>query len=115
MILLLHHDESFTKGIILNRPSALELDGWRVWFGGDVAEGGVEHPARPPLVSRVCDGPLAPGPTGMFRGERLAKGEREIVCLHSLEGEVAERLSMPVWLGSLTLGVTLGRVRVREG
>jgi len=36
VMLLLQHDESFTKGIILNRPSAMELDGWRVWFGGDV-------------------------------------------------------------------------------
>ena len=39
VMLLLHHDEGFTKGIILNRPSAYVLDGWRVWFGGDVAEG----------------------------------------------------------------------------
>ena len=39
VMLLLQHDDGFTKGIILNRPSAYELDGWRVWFGGDVAEG----------------------------------------------------------------------------
>jgi len=73
VMLLLQHDESFTKGIILNRPSALELDGWRVWFGGDVAEG------------------------GMFRGQ--SKGEREIVCLHSLQSEEAARLSLPVIRG----------------
>jgi len=43
VILVLSHDESsFTRGIILNRPSDLILvdddDGqkWRVWFGGDV-------------------------------------------------------------------------------
>lgn len=43
-ILVLDHDEkTFTKGIILNRPTDLTLeddinDGvkWRVWFGGDV-------------------------------------------------------------------------------
>jgi hypothetical protein len=43
-ILVLDHEEStFTKGIILNRPSDLTLDDdlnegvkWRVWFGGDV-------------------------------------------------------------------------------
>ena len=43
-ILVLDHEEgTFTKGIILNRPSDLTLDDdlnegvkWRVWFGGDV-------------------------------------------------------------------------------
>ena len=57
--LLLQHDEGFTKGIILNRPSAYEMDGWRVWFGGDVAEGAQRLPppsppspcTRPPLVA----------------------------------------------------------------
>ena len=33
VLLLLEHSEGFTKGIILNRPSALEIDGWRVWCG----------------------------------------------------------------------------------
>jgi len=75
VMLLLQHDDSFTKGIILNRPSSYELDGWRVWFGGDVAEG------------------------GMFRGEAEAKGEREILCLHALESEVASRLSMKIIKG----------------
>ena len=75
VMLLLQHDEGFTKGIIINRPSAYMIDGWRVWFGGDVAEG------------------------AMFRGEKEAKGEREIICLHTLESETAERLSMPVIKG----------------
>jgi hypothetical protein len=43
-ILVLDHEENtFTKGIILNRPTDLTLDDdinegvkWRVWFGGDV-------------------------------------------------------------------------------
>jgi hypothetical protein len=48
-MLLLQHDEGFTKGIILNKPSAYEIDGWRVWFGGDVAEG-----ACPRLVQSLC-------------------------------------------------------------
>eukprot|EP00316_Scyphosphaera_apsteinii_P001127 CAMPEP_0119329650 /NCGR_PEP_ID=MMETSP1333-20130426/76351_1 /TAXON_ID=418940 /ORGANISM="Scyphosphaera apsteinii, Strain RCC1455" /LENGTH=546 /DNA_ID=CAMNT_0007338819 /DNA_START=61 /DNA_END=1698 /DNA_ORIENTATION=- len=74
VMLLLQHDDSFTKGIILNRPSALELNGWRVWFGGDVAEGGTFHG---------------------FEG----KGPREIVCLHSLQTKAASRLSMPVIRG----------------
>ena len=54
VMLLLQHDDGFTKGIILNRPSAYEIDGWRVWFGGDVGEG------------------------GKFRGEK-GKGDAEIV------------------------------------
>ena len=41
VMLLLQHDDGFTKGIILNRPSAITLDGWRLWFGGDVAQGGL--------------------------------------------------------------------------
>ena len=42
MLLLLQHDDGFTKGIILNRPSALEQDGFRLWCGhGQVAEGGI--------------------------------------------------------------------------
>ena len=42
VLLLLEHDEQFTKGIILNRPSALEMDGYRLWCGhGQVAEGGL--------------------------------------------------------------------------
>ena len=44
VILVLDHDENtFTKGIILNRPSDRMLEDdvntgleWRVWFGGDV-------------------------------------------------------------------------------
>ena len=47
VILLLTHDEGFTKGIILNRPSALTLDGWRLWFGGDVAQGGLFRKHEP--------------------------------------------------------------------
>ena len=47
VILVLDHDEhTFTKGIILNRPSDRMMeddinDGlkWRVWFGGDVSRG----------------------------------------------------------------------------
>ena len=79
VMLLLSHDESFTRGIILNRPSARELDGWRVWFGGDVAAGSVFQ--KP--------GELNHDP------ER----EREIVCLHSLEGDAVKRLSMPIIRG----------------
>jgi putative AlgH/UPF0301 family transcriptional regulator len=71
-ILVLDYDEmTFTKGIILNRPSDLMLEDdinegklWRVWFGGDVEGLNAEHPA--------------------------------IVCLHSLEHEMATKASIPV-------------------
>ena len=60
VMLLLEHTDGYTKGIILNRPSAHQLEGWRVWFGGDVAEGGFfraaepfsERPLRAPFPSR---------------------------------------------------------------
>lgn len=70
VILVLDHDEdTFTKGIILNRPSEKVMrddDGgeWKVWFGGDVQG----------LDSILPD----------------------IVCLHSLRGEEAREVSETV-------------------
>lgn len=76
VLLLLQHDSGFTKGIILNRPSALTQDGWRLWCGhGQVADGGI------------------------FVGADRAMGELEINCLHSLESPMAERLSTRVIKG----------------
>jgi len=65
--LILDHDENFTKGIILNRPTDLLLvdendEKWRIWFGGDVQN--LNHPmpeivcvhtmkGRDPLVDEV--------------------------------------------------------------
>jgi putative AlgH/UPF0301 family transcriptional regulator len=71
-ILVLDHDEkTFTKGIILNRPSDLTLEDdlnqgvkWRVWFGGDV--------------------------------QGLDSNNPDIVCLHSLKTERAVKASIPV-------------------
>ena len=31
VMLVLSHDDRFTKGIIVNRPTSKELDGWRIW------------------------------------------------------------------------------------
>lgn len=72
VILVLDHDENtFTKGIILNRPSDRMMEDdvnegveWRVWFGGDVQG----------LDSLLPD----------------------IVCLHSLKGDEAKEASNPV-------------------
>jgi putative AlgH/UPF0301 family transcriptional regulator len=71
-ILVLDHDEAtFTKGIILNRPTDLMLEDdinpgkrWRVWFGGDVQGMNSQHP--------------------------------DIVCLHSLKSQKASNASVPV-------------------
>ena len=100
VMLLLQHDDGFTKGIILNRPSAYELDGWRVWFGGDVAEGELATcdcccAARAP----TADARALAYAGAMFRGASEAKGEREIICLHALTSESAARLSMPIIKG----------------
>ena len=75
LCLLLEHNEEYTKGVLLNRPSGLALDGWRAWFGGDVATG------------------------GFFPGGEADGLEREVICLHALEGEAAARLSLPVIRG----------------
>lgn len=72
LILVLDHEEStFTKGIILNRPTDLTLDDdlnegvkWRVWFGGDV--------------------------------QGLGSSMPEIICLHSLKNKTVTDASVPV-------------------
>ena len=70
-MLILDHSETFTKGIILNRPTDLTLEDdmnpgvkWRVWFGGDV--------------------------------EGLNARKPDIVCLHSLKDEAITKASVPV-------------------
>jgi Uncharacterized ACR, COG1678 len=72
-ILVLDHEAStFTRGIILNRPTDLLLDDdvngasvkWRVWFGGDV--------------------------------QGITSNSPSIVCLHSLKSKRAKQASVPV-------------------
>ena len=78
VILVLQHDEKFTRGVILNRPTGVKLatddsdEEFDVWFGGD-----------------VC-GLLGPEQT------------RDITCLHALPTEdnpMVDRLSFPVIRG----------------
>jgi len=52
MILALEHDKSFTKGIILNRPTAYVLDNFKIWCGGDVQTGGL-YGSRLPLPAET--------------------------------------------------------------
>ena len=96
VMLLLQHDESFTKGIILNRPSALEIDGWRVWFGGDVAEGGLFH-------------------QGQARKRSISLSEREITLLHALSGEEVDRLSLPIIKGVQQTSLDAAKALIAAG
>lgn len=71
-ILVLEHDQAtFTKGIILNRPTDLLLNDdlnpgvtWRVWYGGDV--------------------------------QGMSSGTPEIICLHSIQDPQVMQGSRPV-------------------
>lgn len=92
MLVTYHEDKEFTKGIILNRPTNLFLDdedfldddgepyfktdgkngaddndvnSWRIWFGGDVR--------------------------GLYADD--SEGGTEIVCLHSIQTELARNVS----------------------
>merc|ERR1719247_1627460 len=41
VLLVTQHNDSFTRGVIVNRPSRRTVKGWTVWCGGTVEEGGV--------------------------------------------------------------------------
>ena len=103
VILLLTHDEGFTKGIILNRPSALTLDGWRLWFGGDVAQGGLFRKHEPWKTSLEKESANA------------ASSGLEMVCLHSLKSEAAERLSLSVISGVWQTSFEVAKALVEDG
>lgn len=71
ILVLDHQENTFTKGIILNRPTDLLLEDdvnpkvkWRVWFGGDV--------------------------------QGLDSNNPDIVCLHSLTDPAVTKASIPV-------------------
>jgi putative AlgH/UPF0301 family transcriptional regulator len=74
MLVLEHQEETFTKGIILNRPTDFELEDdinpgirYRVWFGGDV--------------------------------QGIHSDNPDLVCLHSIESKEAQKASMPIMNG----------------
>eukprot|EP00747_Dinoflagellata_sp_TGD_P093774 gnl/TRDRNA2_/TRDRNA2_165877_c2_seq2.p1 gnl/TRDRNA2_/TRDRNA2_165877_c2~~gnl/TRDRNA2_/TRDRNA2_165877_c2_seq2.p1 ORF type:complete len:747 (-),score=107.35 gnl/TRDRNA2_/TRDRNA2_165877_c2_seq2:138-2378(-) len=84
VILVLAHEDNFTKGVILNRPTALQVDGWPVWYGGDVEEGGMFRP------SYLVFNPLPHTASG---GRRYTP---DITCLHRIESEAIKALSTVV-------------------
>lgn len=86
MLLVEHDSGEGTCGLILNRPSALVLDGWRLWFGGPVGDGNL---------------------FGTDPGVLHEKHDRQLVCLHRLgrrgaawrgveEGKAAEHVSVAI-------------------
>ena len=92
VMLLIQHDDTFTKGIILNRPSALEVDGWRAWCGhGQVAEG------------------------GLFVGAERKMGQLEINALHSLTGPEADKVSTRVIKGVSVTSLDGAKALVQAG
>ena len=81
VLLLTQHDEFFTRGVIVNRPSRRTVKGWTVWCGGDVEEGGVFAPNggsssdRPPALEclstiKICLLYTSPSPRDQ-RGSRM--------------------------------------------
>lgn len=83
-ILLIHHNAGFSKGIILNRPTALTLPGMEEWgyvrCGGDVEDGG-----------------LFGGGNGKMNSPRnKRKSMLSICCLHKLESKAARSVSTAV-------------------
>lgn len=90
VILLLHHDDRYTQGIMLNRPSAREIDGWRVWCGGDVA-------------------------TGDFFKVFNRGDPGSIICLHSLDNEIAVKVSTEVIKGISYTNLENAKALVEKG
>lgn len=76
VILLLQHDESFTLGVIVNRPSAHKIDGWPVWCGGDVSEGG-----------------LFKGETRLKEKIAAAQTGMAVICVHRVDNDKAREAS----------------------
>jgi len=75
-LLLVEHDDRFTKGIILNRPTSLKLKGWNLWCGGDVQEGGLFRKGA--------------------RNDQSGSLPPELTCLHRLESEEARAVSSQI-------------------
>ena len=90
ILVLDHQEDSFTKAIILNRPTDFELEDdlnpgvrWPVWFGGDVQ--GI-HSDKPDLV-----------------------------CLHAIESKEAQKASVPLMNGLMWTTFTNAKRLVNTG
>lgn len=102
VILVLSHEQRFTKGIILNRPTALQLDGWPVWFGGELESGGLFRPSY--LLSS--------------RQQRAAVGGRpslDVTCLHQLDSVSIKNMSTRVMQNLYNISFDNAKILVAQG
>jgi len=86
VVVLVQHDDQFTKGLIVNRPSRRTLDGWEVWLGGDVCEGGVfaADEADGDSTRSSSSSEASSSPFGGF--SVLAGKPLDVECLTALDG-----------------------------
>ena len=117
MLIMEHDPERGTSAVILNRPSAMYMDGWRLWYGGPCGAGGLFG------VDYVVtdDGTIT-----KLSADRETPDTREFHCLHSLgaggrswrgvtEGEEAEAASQLVLPGLWTTSLEGARQLVEGG
>ena len=118
VVLLLEHSVGGgTRGLIINRPSAIRLDGWGIRFGGPCGTGGLFG-----IQYDVAeDGALV-----QLREDREGPSERQVVCLHELgrggrdcrgveQGEAAEELSLAVVPGLWSTSLQSAQLMVERG
>ena len=118
VVLLVEHSAAGgTRGLIINRPSAIQLDGWRIRFGGPCGTGGLFG-----IQYDVAeDGGLV-----QLGEDREVPSERQVVCLHALgrggrdwrgveQGEAAEKASQPVVPGLWSMSLQRAQQMVERG
>ena len=118
VVLLVEHSVGGgTRGLIINRPSAIRLDGWCIRFGGPCGTGGLFG-----IQYDVAeDGALV-----QLTEEREGPSERQVVCLHELgrggrdcrgveQGEAADELSLAVVPGLWSTSLQSAQLMVERG
>lgn len=105
VLLLIHHNSGFSKGIILNRPTALVLPGmeeWgNVWCGGDVEEGGLFRGGAAAM--------------GKPKSERRKPPSLSVTCLHNLTSSEARAASSVVIQSLYHCTMEVASKLVRDG
>ena len=118
VVLLVEHSVGGgARGLVINRPSAIRLDGWRIRFGGPCGTGGLFG-----IQYDVAeDGALV-----QLGEDREVPSERHVVCLHALgrggrdcrgveQGEAAEEVSLPVVPGLWSTSLQSAQLMVERG
>lgn len=96
VVLVIEHSPTFTRGVLLNRPTdqtmkarknggggGEEEEDWNVWFGGDV--------------------------------QGMDSDDEELICLHRLTSPVARDLSVPILKDIAFTSWEIAQVLVKEG